>query len=306
MRRHFFWGRPTAFRLEPRLFPRRHYPPGYSLRRPASQEATGRGLVRTPEPGLTLPEVPDDGSRPPVAVPEVPLGAAPWRKLALGLTLVAVLAAAALFLLDVLLWPTLRTLAEAEIQNMATTGMYRAVQVEMTESGLDYRSLFRVETDTEGQVTFMQPDTIAVNNLAGHLTLAVQAEMVAMDGRKVYIPLGRALGSRLLGWMGPRIGVKISPVAVTYVRIWDTFESAGINQTRHRLYVNVRVMTKTAIPFIGSDYTIEGDFPIAEAVIVGRVPNTYVGGVWVPFYPRDAGDSAAPEGSSPPGSSTGP
>ncbi len=229
----------------------------------------------------------------------------------MGLTALVALAVLVLFLLDVLLWPTLRTLAEAEVQNMAVAGMYQAVRDEITEAGLDYRRLFSVETNAAGQVTFMQPDTVTVNDFAARLALAVQARLAGMDGRKVRIPLGRALGSRLLGWMGPRIGVRIYPVTLQNVRIWDTFESAGINQTRHRIYVNVRLITKTAIPFVGSDFTVEGDFPVAEAVIVGQVPNTYVGGVWLPFYPRDAGGAAVPRGTGgggtpAPGGATGP
>lgn len=287
-----------AFRVTPRLFPRRRYPPGWEPRAHRSQapdlDRPGQGPRRRGRPA-------------PHATP----GQAAWRKLAVGLGALVALAALVLFLLDVLLWPTLRTLAEAEVQNMAVAAMYQAVRDEVTAANLDYRRIFHVETNAAGQVTFMQPDTVAVNVFAARLALAVQAQLAGMDGRKVYIPLGRALGSRLLGWMGPRIGVKISPVVLQNVRIWDTFESAGINQTRHRIYVNVRLITKTVIPFIGSDLTVEGDFPVAEAVIVGQVPNTYVGGMWLPFYPRDGNGAAAPGGSGgsgtvAPGGATGP
>lgn len=269
MRRHFFWGRPTAFRLRPRLvLGRRRSPRGGTL-------SPGGGYLS-----------PGEGRGRPLRWPPNP-----WRRLALGLGTIFALAVSSVFLLDVLLWPTLRTLAQAELQNLAVVGMYEAVRTEMTESGLDYRRLFRVETNETGQVTFMQPDTVMVNDLAARVAVAIQDEMAGLGTRTIYVPLGRAFGSRLLGGVGPRIGVKIYPLMLESVKIWDTFESAGINQTRHRIYLNVKLVAKTAVPFILSEVPVEGDFPIAEAIIVGQVPDTYVGGMWLPFFPREAGDT---------------
>jgi len=211
-----------------------------------------------------------------------------------ALALIAGAAALVLVLLDLLLWPTLRTLAQVEIQNSAVAAMYRAVQREVAASGLDYRDLFHVETNASGQVTFMQPDTAAVNDFAARVTLAIRDELEAIGGRRISIPLGRALGSRLFGGLGPRISVTVYPVVVESVRIWDTFESAGINQTRHRIRLNVKLLARTAVPFIHDDLPVEGDFPVAEAIIVGQVPHTYVGGVWLPFFPRDEGQAEGP------------
>jgi sporulation protein YunB len=203
------------------------------------------------------------------------------------------LAGLCLILLDILLWPTLRSLAGAELRNLTTVAMYQAVQAEVAKSVLDYHQLFHVETDAAGQVTFMQPDTLAVNNLAAGVAVAIQEKIAGLGPRSIYVPLGRALGSRLLGGAGPRIGVKVYPLIVESVQIWDSFEAAGINQTRHRIYLKVRLTATAAVPFSLAEIPIEGDFPIAEAIIVGRVPDTYVGGVWLPFFPRDAGSEPA-------------
>jgi len=262
MRRRFFWGRATATR-GPGLL----QVWGWRMRRRPPSRSAGR-------PGATAPP------------------AGPLRRLAAGFLVLLVAAGAALFFLDMMLWPTLRTLARAEIQNLAVSAVYRAVESVLEDTSLDYQSLFRVEMNEEGRVTFMQPDTAAVNAFAAKVAVTVQEEVRTLDGRRILIPLGRALGSRLLGGLGPRIPVRVYPVMLEEVRIWDAFETAGINQTRHRLYVNVRLDVGTAIPFIESGITVEADFPVAEAVIVGEVPGTYVGGLWVPFFPRDAGSSA--------------
>ena len=218
-----------------------------------------------------------------------------WSRMAVGAGLVLGLGAAALLFLDMLLWPTLRTLVQVEVQNIAVAAMYDAVRQQVSDSGLDYRQFFHVETNADGQVTFLQPDTVAINGLAARIATSLQETLKAAGPRRIYIPLGRALGSRLLGGLGPRISVTVYPLAMQNIRIWDTFESAGINQTRHRIFLNIQLQVKTAVPFISSDVAVEGDFPLAEAVIVGQVPNTYVGGIWLPFFPRgeDTGTQGA-------------
>ncbi len=299
MRRHFFLGRPTAFRVTPRLALFARWP------RPRRPRRAPRALSACPAvPGGPAQGVPvglrarrrcgASAARPPDS----------WRKVAIALAGLFAAAVLAIFLLDVLLWPTLRTLAQAEIQNLAVTGMYEAVREEIGRGGADYRQLFRVETDEAGQVTFMQPDTVAVNDCAARIAVAIQKQVQALDGRKICIPLGRALGSRLFGGIGPRISVTVYPVMLEDVRIWDAFESAGINQTRHRIYLNVQLRMRTAIPFIQADVPVEADFPLAEAVVVGQVPSTYVGGVWLPFFPKD-GQAGADTGN-PTGGPAGP
>lgn len=211
-------------------------------------------------------------------------------RLAAAVVAVAVLAASALLLLDVLLWPSLRTLAQAELQNLATEVLYEAVGREVAESGADYYSLFRVEMDQDGRVTFLQPNTPAINAFAARVTAAIKETIGTVGGRTVYIPLGRALGSRLLGGVGPKIAVTIHPLMVQSVNIRDIFESAGINQTRHRIYLTVTLDARMAVPFIESEVSVSNEFPVAEAVIVGPVPDTYLGGGLLPYFPRLPGE----------------
>lgn len=189
-----------------------------------------------------------------------------------------------------LLWPSLRTLAHAELQNLATEVLFEAVGRELAASGVDYYSLFRVEMDEEGRVTFLQPNTPAINAFATRVTASLRQSLSTVGSRTVYIPLGRALGSRLLGGAGPKIKVTIHPLMVQHVNLWDTFETAGINQTRHRIYLTVTLDARLAVPFIETAMSVQNEFPVAEAIIVGPVPNTYLGGGLLPYFPRLPGE----------------
>uniref|UniRef100_UPI001A92EF92 sporulation protein YunB n=1 Tax=Clostridioides difficile TaxID=1496 RepID=UPI001A92EF92 len=54
------------------------------------------------------------------------------------------------------------------------------------------------------------------------------------------------------------------------------FESSGINQTRHRIYLEAQTQVKVVIPLITSTKQIKAQIPICETIIVGDVPESYV------------------------------
>lgn len=53
------------------------------------------------------------------------------------------------------------------------------------------------------------------------------------------------------------------------------FSHAGINQTLHRIYLNVSCSVSILTPFDTIEEKIENQVLISEAVIVGEVPSTY-------------------------------
>ena len=70
--------------------------------------------------------------------------------------------------------------------------------------------------------------------------------------------------------------VKVIPASQIYVAVDDKFEQAGINQTRHRIYMQVKTRIKMAVPFMYKDLNVVTTIPMAETIIVGNVPQTYV------------------------------
>ncbi len=53
------------------------------------------------------------------------------------------------------------------------------------------------------------------------------------------------------------------------------FSEAGINQTLHRIYLNVNCKVTILTPFDSIEETITNQVLLAEAVIMGEVPSTY-------------------------------
>ncbi len=171
--------------------------------------------------------------------------------------------------------PTIREIAEAKARWVATDAVNEAIKQKVSET-VDYHDLIFVHKDVQGRIVLMQPNIVRINHLAADITLTIQNTLEELADDQFFIPVGQVLGSQLLANYGPRIKVSIYPVGTVRTKIFDRFEEAGINQTRHRLYLDIRSRVKVVIPLITSNVKVATQIPITDTIIVGQVPETYV------------------------------
>ncbi len=122
----------------------------------------------------------------------------------------------------------------------------------------------------------MQANTIMMNRLASDVALTVQETIRSIRASSIKVPLGNIFGSQLLAQYGPAINIDVTPIGRVNVDFFTEFEDSGINQTRHKIYLLVRTEIQTIVPFSSSTILVESMVPIAETIIVGRVPENYI------------------------------
>lgn len=83
------------------------------------------------------------------------------------------------------------------------------------------------------------------------------------------------MGIRLLSGIGPNIKIKFADSGTVETKVRSEFESAGINQTIHKIYLDVSCKVSILTPYNVTDETIKNEVVLAENVIVGVVPSTY-------------------------------
>lgn len=167
-------------------------------------------------------------------------------------------------------------IAEARAVQLSTEAINRTLQQEVSDANLQYKDFVAIEKDGQGHVTLIQANTVKVNKVASETTLAVQKTLQDMKSQDLELPLGQVLGISLFANLGPRIKVSIYPVGTVKVNIVEKFESAGINQTRHSIYLTFDTSVKIVIPTKSGGAVIATQVPLAESIIVGVVPSTYV------------------------------
>lgn len=143
-----------------------------------------------------------------------------------------------------------------------------------------YQDLIDLRYDRQGQVSFMQVNTTAVNRLVANLQQAIQQDLQAMGVSTVELPLGLLLGNDLLAAYGPRFKVRIVPLGTVRLAMDQAFNHAGINQTRHTIYLSVETHVRIMVPLHREDMVVRTKTPLVEAVIVGPVPDQYLNLDW--------------------------
>lgn len=194
---------------------------------------------------------------------------------AVAITLLLILAVSIFWTVETHLKPTLMAIAEAKAIQVATHTINTVVNEKVSQQ-IDPQTLVNIKLDSRGRVVFIQPNTLEFNRLAADTTIKVQAALKLITDEKVYIPVGQVLGSQLLASWGPPIVVTIIPIGTVQVKVVDKFEQAGINQTRHMIYLFATTHVRIVVPLVSSTVSVNTQVPIAEYVVVGEVPSTYV------------------------------
>ncbi|NLG84418.1 MAG: sporulation protein YunB [Firmicutes bacterium] len=182
------------------------------------------------------------------------------------------------YFIDLRLRPVLRDLALARAKALANNVVNRAV-AEGVAREIDYEDLIAGRTDRQVRPVLLRPNTGALNRLAARITLDVQRALGVLAVTKVSVPFGQVLGAQVLGTWGPQVPVRLLPVGMVEGKIVDYFDVAGINPTRHRSVVRIETEVKVVVPLGAATTRLRTEVPLAEAVIVGEVPDFYLDGL---------------------------
>ena len=139
--------------------------------------------------------------------------------------------------------------------------------------GYDY--FVSVERDSAGRVTAVLANMSRINAMSSELLSDI---VHAADGGQLSlaIPLGNVLGSSLLLGKGPEIPVDITMLSSSHVDFKNELTDAGINQTKHQIKLDVVIDIDVIMPWRTVSTQVVSEILIAETVILGDVPNTYL------------------------------
>ena len=93
---------------------------------------------------------------------------------------------------------------------------------------------------------------------------------------EIKIPLGGLAGFRILSGIGVSVPVRFTPFGTAYADFKSSVEGVGINRTYHKIYIEASATVSIFIPMHQEVLTVKTQVPIAETVISGEVPDTYL------------------------------
>ncbi|CAH2212457.1 sporulation protein YunB [Tepidibacter aestuarii] len=171
--------------------------------------------------------------------------------------------------------PVVQAIAESKAQELANRSINNAVGGILKEK-IKYEELISLKTDVDGNITMIQANTILMNKIASDVAIEVQQQLKKIKTTSANVPLGTAFKSSILAKYGPKLKIGIQPVGIVNVDFKTEFDSSGINQTRHRIYLVIKTKVRVIIPFTSSYKEVLSQMPVCETIVVGKVPQNYV------------------------------
>lgn len=181
-----------------------------------------------------------------------------------------------IFLLRFRMVPMIRELAKTRVSNEASTAINRAVIRQIEEGNISYDRIVILEKDVQGTISAIRTNMAEVNRLKSEVLDAVDEEILEISVSEISMPIGSLILPELFSNKGPSIPVRIISVSSSDASFSSAFSAAGINQTLHQLLITVSATMTVLTPMGTQNVTTDSQIIVAETVIVGSVPQTYM------------------------------
>ena len=173
--------------------------------------------------------------------------------------------------------PMAEQLIETQVDNQASDAINAAIADQIAEGEFDYDRMVTIEKDANGNVTAIRTNIGELNRLKTSVLQRMDEELEQLSMEQLGVPIGSVLLPELLSGRGPLVPVRVLAVRTSDASFRNSFQSAGINQTLHSIYIDIHVCI-TIMTWTGtSEINVDSAVVAAETVIVGTVPTTYFG-----------------------------
>ena len=170
----------------------------------------------------------------------------------------------------------IRELAEVQVRNTTSDLTNDAIARQIAEGIIQYDRIVYFEKDLDGKITALKTNMSEINRLKTNILKIINDEILSLDTSDIGIPLGSLFFPEFFSGRGPSIPVHILSIRNSDASFISDFTQAGINQTLHKLTMEVSVDVAVLVLAQTDSFTITSEVAVAETVIVGDVPGTFL------------------------------
>ncbi len=166
------------------------------------------------------------------------------------------------------------SLSEDKVYAVCFNLINNIVATKITEIGAE--NIIDYKYDPSGNIIAVNANVVTMNTLNTSIAEEIINQLSNLSSTHIYVPLGSFISSSLFPAFGPSIPIKIIPLSTVHTEYSTEFTSTGINQTQHKIFIKISCSLKVLSKLSSSTQEIHMEIPIAETIIVGGVPNTYI------------------------------
>lgn len=171
--------------------------------------------------------------------------------------------------------PIIINTIELKSKSMTTQAINSAI-ADVLDGTITYNDLVNIVTNEIGDVELIQANTLKVNMLSKDIARSTETKLDTFGQSGIKIPLGTFTGMTFLVGKGPSLTLSTMPIGAVTCAFESIFESAGINQTAHRIYLNVTADVGVVLPFTTRKLRTSQVVMVSENIIIGKIPDVYL------------------------------
>ena len=169
--------------------------------------------------------------------------------------------------------PIIEKVSSYEAKKLAT--FVANDQTTIVMQNYNYDSMFTIQKDSDGKVSMIEMNMYRFNIIISDIAYKIQDQMKKPENNIASIPLGSFLGIDLFSGYGPNVKIKVVLLGTVETDLKSEFISKGINQTLHRVYLQVDCPVEILSSYKTMRENVSNQFLLAENVIIGEIPSTY-------------------------------
>lgn len=194
----------------------------------------------------------------------------------LPLLAAAILSVGFFRLLSLRLCPLIKTMAVSKTVNLISLAISEETDLSLAAEGLGYKDFVEMETDSSGRVTSLSVRSDKSIAFRRQVVQGLTARLEQIGPDELFIPLGSLTGVVFFSALGPSVRIRIQSVGNVTAEYINEFTAAGVNQTRHSVYLSISATVYLLIPGEVVPVSVTDRVCVAETVIIGDVPDTYL------------------------------
>ena len=153
----------------------------------------------------------------------------------------------------------------------ATVGIENSLETDRVR----YADLIKFGRDGNGNIVSVTTDAYYLNKIGNNIGDEVDRQINEMKSYILRIPVGVLFSEQFINGRGPKVPLIFVMTGITTTDFENEFTAAGVNQTHHRIMMNIKINTYvihsgnvTVVPY-------ETNVCIAESIVVGITPQTF-------------------------------
>lgn len=164
---------------------------------------------------------------------------------------------------------------DSQLRSYATKSINYAVADTMNQN-VSYGDIITVIKDSEDNVSYIESNSVRINLLSKTMSKVVMSNFLEFAKKPIKISVGAFSGIAIFSGVGPKLAFNVTPYGEVLCSFESNFESAGINQTYHKLYLIISINATVVFPFRKLKIDSSSEVLLCETLIIGKIPEVYL------------------------------